>query len=244
MSNHRDIRNIVIIILFLVIVGVLIWALFTGFSQDAIWVAIGVASLSALFSAVTAVASWIQADEARKQRAMHERPYIMGFFEGAYGGVLYFVLKNVGNSPAVDVKVRFDPAPVDARGRSLNKLSIYREPISFFPQGKSYRQLVDASFRFLSDENPANFRVDFAYKTIHGETIEDHIDFDLEYLRDSHLPGRTIEESLSKIADEHKKMNSALNKFIRNNSLIIQTRQEYIKGLEEFLTRDNDSQEE
>lgn len=237
-------RNILIAIVVLLMAGFLVWVISTDASSNLTTVAIGVAALSALFSAVSAVAAWVQADEARKQRELQERPYISGSFKGSYGGFLYFDLQNSGNSPAVNVKVRFDPSPVDARGRSLNEVSLFNKPISFFPHGQSYRQLIDAGHRFLSEGNPTEFRVDLTYETVFGEIIKDKIEYDLAYLKDAHIPGRTIEESLDQIAKQMKSLDDLFKKVEKGGSLIIQTRAKYDAKMKEILEQRQEAKRE
>ncbi len=63
-------RNILIAIVVLLMAGFLVWVISTDASSNLTTVAIGVAALSALFSAVSAVAAWVQEDEARNQREL------------------------------------------------------------------------------------------------------------------------------------------------------------------------------
>jgi hypothetical protein len=149
----------------LVIFGVLTWLVFAGFSQNATWVAIGLAALASLFAAVSAVASLVQAFEAQKQREMSERPYVMVYFDAAYGGFLSLVITNAGNAPAVDVRIKFDPGFQIYSGESINNISLFQNPISFLPPGMLHRQLIDASHRFLEKGKPTYFKAHLEYRT-------------------------------------------------------------------------------
>lgn len=219
----------------LVIFGVLTWIVFVGSSRNDTWVAIGLAALASLFAAVSAVASLVQAFEAQKQREMNERPYVMLYFDGAYGGFLYLVITNVGNAPAVDVKVKFEPGFQVHTGQSVNDISLFQNPISFFPPGMIYRQLIDASHRFLEKGKPTFFQAHLEYRTILDEKITDSIKYDLEYLRDSHLPAKTTEKSLAEISDHLKNIHGLFKQVKHGNSLLVQTPQEYFRQLKNSI---------
>lgn len=190
-------------LILLLISGVIAWLVFVGSSQDATWVAIGVAALASFFGAFSAVASLVQAFEAQKQREMSERPYIMVYFDGAYGGFLYLVVTNAGNAPAVDVRIKFVPNFQVIKGQLVNNVSLFQNPISFFPPGMIYRQLI-GNYTFLEEGKPTNYEVRLEYGTTFGEKITDSIKYDLEYLKESQLPEQTTEKSLMQISERLK----------------------------------------
>lgn len=215
----------------LVILGVLTWLVFAGFSQNSTWVAIGLAALASLFAAVSAVASLVQAFEAQKQREMSEQPYVMVYFDAAYGGFLYLVITNAGNAPAVDVKIKFDPGFHIHSGESINDISLFQNPISFLPPGMLHRQLLDASHRFLEKGKPTHFKAHLEYRPPAGEKIKDSIEYDLEYLRDSHLPSKTMDKSLAEVSEHLKNIHGLFQQIKRGESILVQTPEEYYNRL-------------
>lgn len=226
----------------LVIFGVLTWLVFAGFSQNATWVAIGLAALASLFAAVSAVASLVQAFEAQKQREMSERPYVMVYFDAAYGGFLSLVITNAGNAPAVDVRIKFDPGFQIYSGESINNISLFQNPISFLPPGMLHRQLIDASHRFLEKGKPTYFKAHLEYRTPIGDKVNDSIEYNLEYLRDSHLPSKTIDKSLAEVSEHLKNIYGLFKQIKRGESLLVQTPEEYYSRLRVTKEETSDSE--
>ena len=181
---------------------VLFWFLSDGFSPEKERVAIGIAVVSAFFSAISAMSSLIQAVETQKQRENLERPYITAYFDGSSSGALYFFIENSGNSPALDVSFKFNPSPIDFSGRPLNEISLFSNPISFLPTGKIIRQIVDASYRFLEDEKPLKYQVTIKYSSIFGDSFEHSYQYDLEYLKQVTLPRKNADDYLKDISIE------------------------------------------
>ena len=216
----------------LLISGVIAWLVFVGSSQDATWVAIGVAALASFFGAFSAVASLVQAFEAQKQREMSERPHVMVYFDSVYGGFLHLVITNVGNAPAVDVKIKFAPNFEVYTGQSVNDISLFQNPISFFPPGMIYRQTIGNGYKFLEEGKSTHYKAHLDYRTTLGEKISDSIEYDLEYLKDSHLPGKTMEKSLAEISDHLKNINGQFNQLRIENSQLVYSIKEYCNRLE------------
>lgn len=187
----------ILAVLILGVGAVLIWQA----AIDVPHIAIAVAALSTFFAAVSAVASLLQAVELQKQAEQQGRPYILGNFEGANSGVIYFVIKNFGNTAAKNVRVQFDPPPIDFSGRSLNDVSMFSSPIAFFPPGKDYRQLIDTGPNLLAEGKPLQFRLDIEYQSVKGVKYKENTDFDLAYLRQATNPQRTVEEYLKDIVE-------------------------------------------
>jgi NADH:ubiquinone oxidoreductase subunit 2 (subunit N) len=102
-------RGTFIVAILLLCVSILFtWFLVTGFSQSQTTVAIGVAALSAFFAAISSIAALLQATELQRQRENQERPYITAYFAGTSRGAVYFEIQNAGNSPAIDVALKFE----------------------------------------------------------------------------------------------------------------------------------------
>lgn len=193
----------------------LIWALMSGVSFNEKTTTI-IATISIFFAAVSAFASLLQAVVAQKQKEDQERPYIVAYFEAANNGAFYFVIENVGNSPAYDLKMKFTPSPVDYADRPLNEISLFSNPITFLPAGKSLRQIVGVTFRFFEKNNPANFSVGITYKSVYGDLFSESIVHDLEYLRQLTLPGKLTNDYLKEISEHMKN-------FVRNSEKIANT---------------------
>jgi hypothetical protein len=204
-------RGIFIIAVLLLGVSVLFtWVLVTGFSQSQATIAIGIAAVSAVFAAISSIAGLMQATEVQRQRENQERPYVTAYFEGTNRGGLYLEIQNAGNSPAVDVTFKFEPQPIDFAGRKLGEVSLFKKPISFMPQGKVYRQIIDTSNKFLADGKPTKYQIRIIYNSVSGQLFDESTDYDLDYLKQSTVPGKTTEENLEDIAKQLKDLTEAI----------------------------------
>jgi hypothetical protein len=221
-------RGIFVIAVLLLGVSVLFTLfLVTGFSESQTTITIGIAAVSAVFAAISSIAGLMQATEAQRQRENQERPYITAFFEGTNRGGLYLEIQNAGNSPAIDVTFKFEPEPIDFAGRKLSEVSLFQKPISFMPQGKTYRQLIDVGHKFLAEGKPTKYRIKIIYSSVSGQMFDESTDYDLDYLKQSTLPGKTTEENLEDISNQLKDITGIFKSVRGMNSFHIETPDEY-----------------
>lgn len=144
----------------------------------------------------------------------------------AKGGI-YFVIRNAGNSPALDISINLDPAPTDFAGRSLNDVSVFKKPISFLASEKQFRQIIDVGHKLLAEGRPTFFRSTVQYRSVFGEAYKELTEHDLEFMKQATVPANTIEESLDEISRQIKDMNSLLKSVKGANSLLVQTPEQY-----------------
>lgn len=221
-------RSVVLITALLIAVGILLaWFLSAGFAPGSDRITIGLAAVAAFLAAISAIASLLQAVEVQKQRQSQERPYITAHFDGTSSGAICFLIENVGNSPALDVRFRFTPAPVDFAGRPLSEVSLFANPITFLPAGKMIRQVLDAGYRFLAEGKPARFSVTVSYRSIWGEIYEETIDHNLEYLKQATVPGRTVEDHLKTISEQLKSLVQLVQNSRGLDSFLVETPEQY-----------------
>lgn len=230
-------RSVVIATVFLFALGALILFLVSGFVPISVEVSIGIAMISALFSAVSAFANLLQAVEVQKQRESQERPYVIAYFDAESNGVIYFVIENSGNSPALNVTVKFNPAPIDFGGRPLNQVSLFEKPISFLPAGKSLRQLVDVGHSFLADGKPTKFSVAISYTSIHHEIYRESTEHDLAYLKQATRPGKSVEDHLESISKELKDLVGLLKSARGMHSILVESPDQYHARLQRAIGR-------
>ncbi len=217
-------RSVILIVILLLAVAVLlVWFISVGFSPNTEHVLIGIAAISAMLSMISAFANLLQAVEVQKQRQSEERPYVIAYFDGASNGAIYFVIENSGNSPAINVNFQFTPTPVDFANRPLNQISLFARPISFLPAGKVLRQIVDAGYRFLAEGKPTRFSICVNYTSIFHEAYQETLDYDLEYMRQATIPGKTAEDHLKIISEGLDKLVRLLEKAQGTSPLLIET---------------------
>ena len=236
-------RGVIIATTFLFAFGALIiWFLVADFLPIAVEVSIGIAMISALFSAISAFANLLQAVEVQKQRESQERPYVIAYFDAESNGVIYFVIENSGNSPALNVTVKFNPAPIDFGGRPLNQVSLFEKPISFLPAGKSLRQLVDVGHSFLADGKPTKFSVAISYTSIHHAIYQESTEHDLAYLKQATRPGKSVEDNLESISKELEGLARLLKHVCHGDSILVESPDQYHARLRKVFSRGhNDS---
>lgn len=228
-------RSVVLITVLLFGIAILLfWFLTAGFSPDNERMIIGIAAITAFLAAISAIATLLQAVEVQKQRENLERPYITAYFDGTSSGAVYFVIENSGNSPAIDVSIEFDPPPVDFAGRPLSEVSLFSNPISFLPANKVIRQIIDAGFKFLEEGKPTKFKVMIKYSSIFGDSFDDLIEHDLEYLKQATVPGKTVEDYLKKISEELDTLTQLIKNAQSSSSFLIESPAEHSSRMQKL----------
>lgn len=159
--------------------------------------AIYIASISAIFAAVSSFATLLQAIEMQKQRRNLERPYIIADFDIASDGEISFITQNIGNSPAFDLLIKFEePVPINSRKKPLGFLS----PVKFFPPGKSMKQIWDYPHNIFKEDSPAKYRFTITYASIFHDAYKEIIEQDISFIKDIVFPERTIQQNLEHIS--------------------------------------------
>jgi len=77
--------------------------------------------------------------EMRETRIAQQRPYVVLDFENPRYSLCDMVIKNIGNGPALDVNVAFDPDPLYRDGEfRLSQLPLFQQ-MKFFAPGREFR---------------------------------------------------------------------------------------------------------
>jgi hypothetical protein len=99
-------------------------------------------------------------------------------------GLLFVVVCNLGERPALDVKVEFDkPFKGLGGGRELNRLALFSK-LRFLAPGKQIRTLLDSSTAYFAREEPTLLTATVSYRTAAGERRQGVITHDLSIYRD------------------------------------------------------------
>lgn|GEM_PF-4004125 len=91
-----------------------------------------------------ATAAWT-VHEARVERRDRSRPHIYVDFPMTPEHEVFVRVINGGGGVAHQVRVAFDPSPVDHKGRKLSDLSLFRAPISFLLPNEDRQHLFQVS---------------------------------------------------------------------------------------------------
>lgn len=148
-----------------------------------------VAVVAALYAARQVKIAREQADETRKAQAEANRPYVIVTVESSATGppLLDLVVKNVGQRPAVDVSISFDPLPLRASeppGYELAKVKMLNEPIAMIAPGQELRTHYDSQGeRQGRDDLPTSHRVALRYRNTSGHKYDETSVLDLDALR-------------------------------------------------------------
>lgn len=99
-------------------------------------------------------------------------------------GLLFLVVRSLGDRPTLDVKVEFDK-PVKGLGgtREVNRLALFSK-LRFLAPGKEIRTLLDSSAAYFARKEPTLLTATVSYRTATGERHRHAITHDLSIYRD------------------------------------------------------------
>jgi hypothetical protein len=99
-------------------------------------------------------------------------------------GLLSVVVRNLGETPALDVRVEFDKAFRGLGGtQEMNRLALFSK-LRFLAPGKSVRALLDTSAAYFARKEPTLLTATVSYSTPSGESRRHAITHDLSIYRD------------------------------------------------------------
>jgi hypothetical protein len=99
------------------------------------------------------------------------------------GGVLYLELANLADRPALNVTCTFDPTLVDAQGRDVSKLALFRR-VEFLGPRRRIRTLLDSSAGYFAREAAARVTVTMEYERPDEPRRTNEVAHDLEVFRE------------------------------------------------------------
>ncbi len=148
------------------------------------WQGLGVMGTAAAV-VVALTVGWRQLAAARKLRLEQARPYVIVDFQPGQGAekLLDLVITNIGKSPAYDLRIAFDPAPVRAKEIAkfpLKDARILNEPTPMFAPGREFRMFFDNAVDRYQTDLPMNFQVTTTYRDSRKKKYKETftIDFD------------------------------------------------------------------
>lgn len=131
-----------------------------------------------LIAASAARAAFKQYQLGRETRADQTRPYVIVDFEPspASSNLMDLIVRNIGTTPAYDVKVRLSPTPARARETTnfeLSKARILDGTLPMFAPGRELRMFFDSMPERYEAKLPMSFECSVTYKdgrkAIHNE---------------------------------------------------------------------------
>ena len=99
-------------------------------------------------------------------------------------GLLYAVVANIGERPALKVSCRFEPAFHGLGGSvEVSRLPLFRN-IEYLAPGKEIRTLVDSSAAYFARKEPTKLEIAVTYRDEDGARRQATIAHDLGIYRD------------------------------------------------------------
>lgn len=231
--------HLIFAVLLLGLIVCIIWILSASLSNPQDSVPIGIAAISAVFAAFSAVASLVQAVEIQRQREGQERPYIISYFDPQSSGMIDFVIENCGNSPALDVQIKFEPVPVDYQGRLLSELSLFKSPIKFMPPRIFFRQRVNVGYNLLANNRETKYTVILEYRSLQSQLFKERTEIDIAYMKQLHLPSKSVDEQIGALSASIKDLSEQFRSVIQFNSLAVETPVQRDKRIEKIVKMDD-----
>jgi hypothetical protein len=105
-------------------------------------------------------------------------------------GLLFVSLENIGEMPAADVAVEFEPTVHGAEGRDLGAMAVFQR-LTFLAPRKRIVAFVDSTAAYFGRGEPSAVAVSIRWKDQDGAARSARIRHDLEVYRDlPHVAGR------------------------------------------------------
>lgn len=142
--------------------------------------------------------------EALEQMA---RPYvIVDVHPRRYVNMLYFRIRNVGQTPAFNVQVR-PRETVSIVGHSSSDLNIFQQPIAALGRDDGISFFMGSALELFDEDEPAlEFEVDVQYEDSRGTLYEDRQPVNVGLLRDLAIELPAADEMLRKLERTRKEI--------------------------------------
>jgi hypothetical protein len=98
-------------------------------------------------------------------------------------GVLYLELANLSDRPALRVSCTFEPGLVDAQGRDVSKLALFRH-VEFLAPQRRIRTILDSSAAYFAREAATRLTVAVEYERPGEARTATRIGHELEIFRE------------------------------------------------------------
>jgi len=173
-------------------------------------------ALGVYYAALAVAAAAWTVHEARAERRDRSRPHIYVDFPMTPEHEVFVRVVNGGGGVARQVRIVFDPSPVDHKGRKVSDLSLFRGPISFLLPNEDRQHLFQMSHDL---REPVAFAVTASCLDADDEPCGPWTyTVNLEEQRDITGPRRTTPQWLGKI---DKKLEEAVRAIERLSTMTV-----------------------
>jgi len=93
-------------------------------------------------------------EEMKKMREQEFSPYVVAYFDVPYGKFeIGLVVKNIGKTPAKNVKLKFDPPLINSfQGEKINEVGFIKDGIKMLPPNYEVRTFIDSTFDYFNEK--------------------------------------------------------------------------------------------
>jgi len=166
--------------------------------------------LAIIYAGASALGAWMAIRETRLDRKERTKPLLFIDFPMTPDHETFVVLTNAGGGVARDVRVEFDPSPVDHHGKRLSELSLFREPIRYLLPGEDRQHFFHVSHKLLDGNDPVLFTVRLECKDDEGTRHHWEYLVDLREWKDITGPRRTVAQQLDVLNKRLEKLSNTL----------------------------------
>lgn len=154
------------------------------------------------------VFTWEMLQRIETQNYLEKRPYVIADFHKERQ-VLKIYIKNIGKTPAKNVKVELQPDIITFDNKSLNK-TLFENPVQFFPPGKKIDTAINSRNDFFKNEENRKYQIKIHYEDVaSNKEFNEVIDIDLDHLENENdiiiKTTHDLVKSVDKLTEEIKK---------------------------------------
>ena len=154
--------------------------------------------------------TWETLDKMKKESSLERRPYIISDFTSEKSELGFYV-KNIGKTPAKNVKISIEPDIIKFNNDSLNQ-DIFGNKIDFFPPNKIVETTVNSTADYFKS-NPDHYVVSLYYTDSFNVKYSEKILLDLNHHKKQSY---VVETDLKNIGENLEKLNKTLSKLNNN----------------------------
>ena len=130
------------------------------------------------------VFTWEMLNRIETQNYLEKRPYLIGDFNKDRQ-IVKFYIKNIGKTPATNVKIQIAPDVTTFQGKSLNE-TLFKNQIKFFAPDQKIDTAINSRKDFFEKETNRNYQIKIEYQdTIRSSRkFSETIDLNLDHLEE------------------------------------------------------------
>ncbi|WP_111710230.1 COG1361 family protein [Lutibacter citreus] len=122
--------------------------------------------------------TWEMLERMRTESHLEKRPYLIADFDSPKSN-LSFYIKNIGKTPAKNVKIKVNP-DIKLRDSDTINTTLFKGKIEFYPPSKKTETYITTTSDFFKN-NPDKFTIDLEYMDSFNNKFTEVITLDLNH---------------------------------------------------------------